>query len=59
MVSLTEIGLSNPAGSLDMRFIGDATMKVYNVSPAPNTVWVRGEIDWDDDLDIEIAIFVA
>ena len=52
VASLSEIGVFGP-------FIGDATMKVYNVSPAQDIVWVRGEIDWDSDLDILVTIFVA
>ena len=51
LASLSEIGVFGP-------FIGDATMKVYNVSPAQDVVHVRGEIDWDSDLDIRVTIFV-
>jgi hypothetical protein len=59
MVSLCEIGRSSNAGPLDTPFVGDATMKVYNVAASNGEVVVRGEIDWDDDIDIRIAIFVA
>jgi hypothetical protein len=59
MASLSEIGRTSQSGPLDNPFIGDATMKVYNVSPSNNVVWVRGEIDWDSDLDIQVTIFVA
>ena len=53
MVSLTEIDSDgNP-------FIGDATMKVYNVAPGDGVVFIRGEIDWDDDLNIRANIFIA
>jgi hypothetical protein len=55
MVSLTEMGRSNPAGPL-FPIVGDATMKVYNVAPETNAVLVRGEIDWDTDLEIQISI---
>ena len=58
VASLSEIGRSSQSGGLDTPFIGDATMKVYNVSPGLNVVWVRGEIDWDSDLDILVTIFV-
>ncbi len=59
MVSLSEIGRSNQAGGLDTPFTGNATMKVYNVSPGEGFVQIRGEIDWDNDLDIQISLFVA
>lgn len=59
VASLSEIGRTSQAGGLDFPFIGDATMKVYNVSPGQDVVWVRGEIDWDSDLDILVSIFVA
>jgi hypothetical protein len=59
VASLSEIGRTSQSGGLDFPFIGDATMKVYNVSPTDNFVWVRGEIDWDSDLDIQVTIFVA
>ena len=59
VASLSEIGRTSHSGPLDNPFIGDATMKVYNVSPGRDVVWVRGEIDWDSDLDILVTIFVA
>jgi hypothetical protein len=47
-VSLTEV-------SGDQPFIGDATMKVYNVAPRDGgEVDVRGEIDWDTDLLVRV-----
>jgi len=53
MVSLTELDSDgNP-------FIGDATMKVYNVAPGDGVVFIRGEIDWDEDLNIRANIFIA
>jgi hypothetical protein len=58
VVSLTEMGRSNPAGPLDTPFLGGASMKVYNVAPGIDRVFVRGEIDWDDDLDIRVTVLV-
>ena len=53
MVSLTEVDSNgNP-------FIGAATMKIYNVAPGFGFVNFRGEIDWDNDLDIRANIFIA
>ena len=58
VASLSEMARSNPAGPLDMAILGNATMKVYNVSPGLNEVWVRGEVDWDTDLDIRITVLM-
>jgi hypothetical protein len=58
MVSLTEMGRSNPTLPLHP-IMGDATMKVYNVVPETNAVIVRGEVDWDTDLEIQITIAVV
>jgi hypothetical protein len=55
MVSLTEMGRSNPTLPLHP-IMGDAAMKVYNVVPETNSVFVRGEVDWDTDLEIQISI---
>ena len=53
LVSLTEVdSRGNP-------FIGDATMKVYNVVPGNGIVRFRGEIDWDRDLNVRANIFIA
>jgi hypothetical protein len=53
MVSLTEIDSNgNP-------ILGDATMKIYNVTPGFGFLRIRGEIDWDDDLDIRANVFIA
>ena len=49
LASLTELGIADP-------FIGDATMKVYNVAADNGVVHLRGEIDWDDDLDIRATV---
>lgn len=57
-VTLTEVSLS-AGGALDVPFIGDATMKLYNVAPLDGgQVDVRGEIDWDSDLNIRVSFFV-
>lgn len=48
--ALTELdGFGNP-------FIGDATMKVYNVAPVINGFLVRGEIDWDSDIRVRVTV---
>jgi hypothetical protein len=52
-VSLTEVDRGDASGR---PFIGAATMKVYNVAPGNGFVDVRGEIDWDDDLNIRVNI---
>ena len=50
VASLTEIDVNgNP-------FIADATMKIYNVAPGNGDIQVRGEVDWDEDLDIRISV---
>lgn len=57
-VSLTEVS-QNSAGVLDIPGIGGATMKLYNVAPRyGGHVDVRGEIDWDSDLNIRVSFFV-
>jgi hypothetical protein len=53
MVSLTEIGSDGHP------HLGDATMKIYNVSPGFGFLNIRGEIDWDDDLNIRANVFIA
>ena len=52
VASLTEI---NPP---DNPFLGGASMKVYNVAPDIDRVFVRGEIDWDEDLNIRVTVLV-
>jgi hypothetical protein len=52
-VSLTEVDRGDSTGR---PFIGAATMKVYNVAPGNGFVDVRGEIDWDNDLNIRVNI---
>ena len=53
MASLTELdGNGNP-------FMGVASMKVYNVVPSRNHVDIRGEIDWDNDLNIRATLLIA
>jgi hypothetical protein len=37
--------------------MGSASMKVYNVAPKTGFVSVRGEVDWDDDLDIRVTVW--
>jgi hypothetical protein len=59
VASLTEMTRSNPAGPLDTPWAGAASMKVYTVVPRMDRVLVRGEIDWDDDLDVRITVLVA
>ena len=50
VASLTEVDVNgNP-------FIGDATMKIYNVAPRNGDIQVRGEVDRDDDIDIRISV---
>jgi hypothetical protein len=51
VASLTEI---KPP---DAPFLGGASMKVYNVAPGIDRVFVRGEVDWDDDLDIRVTVW--
>jgi hypothetical protein len=57
MVSLTEMGRPNPTAAL-APILGEATMKVYNVTPGNGRVSVRGEVDWDSDLEIQISIAI-
>jgi hypothetical protein len=57
-VTLTEVGQGSD-GSLEWPFIGNATMKLYNVAPRDGgQVDVRGEIDWDSDLNIKVSFVV-
>ncbi len=49
LASLTELGIDGP-------LIGGATMKVYNVAADNGVVHLRGEIDWDDDLEIRATV---
>ena len=53
-VSLTEVdGNQFP-------FLGEATMKVYNVIPDnAQEVVVRGEVDWDEDINIRASFVVG
>ena len=53
-VSLTEVdGNQFP-------FSGEATMKVYNVIPDnAQEVFVRGEVDWDEDINIRASFVVG
>jgi hypothetical protein len=53
VASLTEVGDG------DVPFLGDATMKVYNVVPHYGSVEVRGEVDWDNDIRIRITVMVS
>jgi len=50
VASLTEVNDG------DVPFLGDATMKVYNVVPHDGWVEVRGEVDWDSDIRIRISV---
>jgi hypothetical protein len=57
-VTLTEVAQGDN-GVLDIPFIGNATMKLYNVAPRDGgQVDVRGEIDWDSDLNIKVSFVV-
>ena len=58
-VSLTEMKRTSPSGPLDLPHMGDASMKVYNVAPENGSVFVRGEVDWDSDLDIRVSFLVS
>lgn len=50
VASLTEVDVNgNP-------FIGNAAMKIYNVAPRNGDIQVRGEVDWDEDIDIRISV---
>ena len=52
-VSLTEVSGIFP-------FVGAATMKVYNVAPNnAQEVIVRGEVDWDVDINIRASFVVG
>jgi hypothetical protein len=52
-VSLTEVSDIFP-------FVGEATMKVYNVAPNnAQEVIVRGEVDWDVDINIRASFVVG
>jgi hypothetical protein len=52
-VSLTEVSGIFPT-------LGDATMKVYNVIPDnAQEVIVRGEVDWDVDINIRASFVVV
>ncbi|MCY7335287.1 MAG: hypothetical protein LH613_03585 [Chamaesiphon sp.] len=50
VASLTEVN------SNGIPFIGDATMKVYNVVPLNNRFVVRGEVDWEPAISIRITV---
>jgi len=57
-VTLTEVRQGDN-GNLDIPFLGNATMKLYNVAPLDSgQVDVRGEVDWDDDLNIKVSFVV-
>jgi hypothetical protein len=53
MASVTEIDSNRSP------FLGNATMKVYNVVPREGAVDIRGEIDSDDDLNVRVSILIA
>jgi hypothetical protein len=58
LVTLTEV-VQGSSGVLDIPVIGNATMKLYNVAPRDGgQVDVRGEVDWDDDLNIRVSFVV-
>lgn len=50
VAALTEVNAN------DGPFLGDATMKVYNVVPHDDMVEVRGEIDWDSNIRVRITV---
>jgi len=57
VAALTEVA-PDPGG--DVPFIANATMKVYNVAPRDNgVVAVRGEIDWDDDINVRVSVIIV
>jgi hypothetical protein len=50
VASICEI---NPDG---VPFMGNAGMKIYNVMPGNNVVWVRGEVDWDEPINVRVSV---
>lgn len=53
VASITEINIR------DEPFEGKANMKIYNVIPEDQAIVVRGEIDFDADLDARVTVFYA
>ena len=42
-----------------MPFVAGATMKVYNVAPQDSgVVVVRGEVDWNTDLNVRVSVII-
>ena len=54
--SLTQIDRGDETGRA---FLGAATMRMYNVSPLQDQIWLRGEVDWDDDLWIRVNLIAV
>lgn len=53
MVSVSELGVDGP-------FLGNASISVDNVSPNDaGDVWVRGNIGWESDLDVQFSVIIA
>jgi hypothetical protein len=60
IVSISELGRPAPDQPPDIPFIGAATMRVHNVSPADDGVLhVRFEINWDSILQWRATFFIA
>ncbi|MDJ1136816.1 hypothetical protein [Streptomyces iconiensis] len=53
-VSLCEVNRTN-----NSPFLGNASMKVYNVVPYNGFADVRGEVDWDEDIRIRLSIYIT
>jgi hypothetical protein len=56
VAALTEVA---PDSGGDVPFVAGATMKVYNVAPQDSgVVVVRGEVDWDTDLNVRVSVII-
>jgi hypothetical protein len=59
MASITEVFPNPASGQIDLPGIGAAQMFVRAVAPQNGILFVSGYIDWDQDLNIRISLFVA
>jgi hypothetical protein len=59
MASITEVFPNPASGQIDLPGIGAAQMFVRSVAPQNGTLFVSGYIDWDQDLNIRISLFIA
>ena len=58
VASISEVG-GPPGGPLNVPFLGDAAMHVFDVTPADDgNIYVRTFIDWDAQLSFQLTFFV-